>query len=506
MAATLLVGCSDFLPSQISESKSYIVVFRDAAILAEHGFRSHSTESLSETTRFFAASVADDHSVDQPEYVFQRSLRGGLYRMSAEAALELAQDSRIQYIEEDREVRLQAVQTNAPWGLDRLDQASLPLDRRFEFQGGASGVKVYVIDTGINIQHVEFDGRAAHGFDAIDNDLIAEDCNGHGTHVAGTVGGRTYGVAKDVQLVSVRVLDCRGSGTISSVIRGIEWVTENSDGPSVVNMSLGGGASQAIDDAVRKSMQNGILYVVAAGNENMDACQSSPARVSQAITVGSTTSSDSRSSFSNYGSCVDIFAPGSDIPSAWYSSTSATQTISGTSMASPHVAGVAALILGGAPTLSIAELTRKILEGSRAGRISNLGVGSPNRLLAVPSDDPTEPVPDEPEPGVTRMVLDTSLSGMTGATGDEKYLLVTYPAGTRAIEFRIDGSNGDADLYVRKGLKPNAREFDCRPYLNGSREVCKMTNLSVSGGKIYVRLHAYRSYTGVTLSVRRVSN
>lgn len=521
---SLTLGCSEFsaIEALLSPKGSsltsdrYIVVFRDLAISEASGIQASSSEGFGLATRAFAAAIADEHGVEEPEVVFQRALRGGVYRMSASEARALANDPRVKYVEEDREIRLSAVQTAAPWGLDRLDQAALPLDRRYEYDGGAQNVRAYVIDTGVNIEHVEFEGRAAHGFDAIDGDNIASDCNGHGTHVAGSVGGRTYGVAKDVKLVGVRVLDCRGSGSISSVVRGVEWVTANHVAPAVANMSLGGGASQAIDDAVRASIQSGVTYVVAAGNENRDACLGSPARLPLAITVGATTSQDARSSFSNYGSCVDIFAPGSDIASAWYNSNTATQTISGTSMASPHVAGLVARMLGQDPSLSVAEVTSRLLNGARSGLVSNVGTGSPNRLLSssflaggsspTPIPTPTPTPPPVEEPGVTRLEVGSAVSSISGATGEERFYVVHYPAGTRALEFRLDGTNGDADLYVRAGSKPSARDYDCRPYLGGSRENCTSTNLAASGGKVYVRLHAYRSYSGASLSVKGVSN
>lgn len=515
-------GCSDFslrngLVDRSDDSENvrgYIVVFRDHAIIEASGIQATSSDSFAFATRSFAAALADEHGVDGPQFVFQRTLRGGLFNMSESEALALADDPRVSYVEEDREIRLQAVQSAAPWGLDRLDQDNLPLDRRYEYEGGAQNVRAYVIDTGINIEHAEFEGRASHGYDSIDDDNLATDCNGHGTHVAGSIGGRTFGVAKDVKIVGVRVLDCRGSGSISSVIRGIEWVTANHIAPAVANMSLGGGASQAIDDAVRASIQSGVTYVVAAGNESRDACLGSPARVPLAITVGSTTSQDARSSFSNFGACVDIFAPGSDIPSAWYNSNTATQTISGTSMASPHVAGAVARLLAQAPSFTVAEVTARILENARFGRITGVGSGSPNRLLSTSflafgegnSPPPTPTPPPVEEPGVQRLSIGSTLSSLIGATGEEKFYVVHYPAGTRSLEFRLDGSNGDADLYVRAGAKPTARDYDCRPYLNGSKENCMSSRLDANGGKVYVRVHAYRSYSGASLTVSGVSN
>ncbi len=281
---------------------------------------------------------------------YTQALRGFSAALPQAAVTALARDPRVAFIEADRRVSIADTQSPVTWGLDRIDQRNLPLSNSYTYNATGSGVKAYIIDTGIRFSHSQFGGRAVSGYDAIDGGT-ADDCNGHGTHVAGTVGSSTYGVAKSVQLVGVRVLDCAGSGSNSGVIAGVDWVTGNHQAgqPAVANMSLGGGASSALDTAVNNSINDGVTYAVAAGNSNANACNYSPARVAAAITVGSTTSSDARSSFSNYGSCLDIFAPGSDITSAWHTSDTATNTISGTSMASPHVAGVAALYLQETP-------------------------------------------------------------------------------------------------------------------------------------------------------------
>ena len=317
------------------------------------------------------------------DHVYKNTLKGFSAKLSEKEALELANDPRVKYVEEDGEVSITATQSGATWGIDRIDQRDLPLNQTYVYNATGSGVKAYIIDTGVNTAHNEFGGRAIHGYDAIDGSLPASDCNGHGTHVAGTVGGTTYGVAKGVTIVAVRVLDCNGSGSNSGVIAGVDWVTSDhaAGAPAVANMSLGGGASTALDDAVRRSISDGVTYALASGNSNTDACSSSPARVAEGITVNSSTSSDARSSFSNYGSCTDIFAPGSSITSAWHTSTTAINTISGTSMASPHVAGVAALYLQGRTSASPSTVRNAIVNGSTTSRLSNIGTGSPNRLL-----------------------------------------------------------------------------------------------------------------------------
>ena len=290
-------------------------------------------------------------------FVYRTALRGFSVRLSAAAATALSRNPNVAWVEQDQVVSVGATQNmdgnGDPWGLDRIDARS-GLNGSYSYTHTGAGVTAYIIDTGIRASHTDFGGRVGGGFTSVNDGNGTNDCNGHGTHVAGTVGGTTWGVAKSVALVPVRVLSCSGSGTWSQVIAGIDWVTANRTLPAVANMSLGGGASSSVDQAVRNSIAAGVSYAVAAGNGNIagiaqDACKYSPARVTEAMTIGATDKTDTKASWSNYGNCVDWFAPGVSIKSAWSTSDTDTRTISGTSMATPHTAGTAALYLEFAP-------------------------------------------------------------------------------------------------------------------------------------------------------------
>ena len=320
-----------------------------------------------------------------PRYVYTATVNGFAATLNAGQVNALQHNPNVAYLEQDAVVTASTIQTGATWGLDRIDQRDLPLSTTFSYLNTGVGVRAYIVDTGIRLSHTQFTGRVSSGFDAIDGGS-ADDCNGHGTHVAGTVGGTTVGVAKGVSLVAVRVLDCAGSGTTSGVIAGVDWVGNNAVKPAVANLSLGGGASTTLDNAVTNAINKGVTFVVAAGNGNtggkaQPACNYSPARVPTAITVGATGNTDAKASYSNYGTCVDIFAPGNSILSAWYTGDTAGNTISGTSMASPHVAGVAALYLQSNGTASPATVTSALIGGATLNKVTNAGSGSPNRLL-----------------------------------------------------------------------------------------------------------------------------
>jgi subtilisin family serine protease len=324
----------------------------------------------------------------QVHFTYSRVLRGFTVSLPPAAAQALRNHPLVESVEQDVTVStLQTVQPGATWGLDRIDQRLLPLTSSYSYATTAPGVTAFIIDTGVRASHSEFRStstgasRVQAGYTAIADGRGTDDCNGHGTHVAGTVGGLTWGVAKDVNIVPVRVLDCAGSGSSSGVIAGLDYVARSPLRPAVANMSLGGGASSAMDTAVRNAVAAGVTVVVAAGNSNVDACTASPAREPAAITVGATSSNDARASYSNFGTCLDLFAPGTSITSAGTASDTATATYSGTSMASPHTAGSAALVLASAPSLTPAQVQDRIKALATAGAVTSSGTNSPNLML-----------------------------------------------------------------------------------------------------------------------------
>jgi aqualysin 1 len=437
-----VVGVGD--PDAIKDR--YIVVFRSNAASA-------TVQSARVSAQGHGAAV---------HHVYSSALKGFAATLSARALSALRSNPAVAYIEVDRRVRLADSQTPATWGLDRIDQRDLPLNNTYNFNQTGTGVNVYIIDTGIRKTHVELGGRAFDGIDTIDGGT-ADDCHGHGTHVAGTVGSATYGVAKAVRLFAVRVLNCAGSGTDAQVIAGIDWVTANHVKPAVANMSLGGGPSVALDNATTNSIAAGVSYAVAAGNEAQNACNVSPARVPNAMTVGATTITDARSSFSNFGTCLDLFAPGTNITSLWRTSDTATATISGTSMASPHVAGVAALYLQVNPTATPLQVRDAIVNAATLNKVTNPGTGSPNRLLYslfISTPPPTCALP-ESFPGSLSGPGDAdfypAVNGFLANAGVHRACLFG-PAGTNFNITLFKRNNAGAWVSVAQGTSPTSTE------------------------------------------------
>jgi subtilisin family serine protease len=381
--------------------------------------------------RSFGGSVA---------HVYEHALNGAAIDVPAGAVAGLSRAPGVSFAELDGPVTTMATQSSATWGLDRIDQLILPLNSAYVYNSTGSGVTAYIVDTGIRATHTEFGNRVSGGFTAISDKRGTSDCNGHGTHVAGTVGGAKYGVAKSVSLVPVRVLNCQGSGTWSGVISGLDWIVANKAPKSVANMSLGGGANTTVDNAVVNVLNAGVMVVVAAGNSTADACGSSPARVPAALTVGATTSTDLRASYSNFGTCLDLFAPGSSITSAWHSSNTAINTISGTSMAAPHVAGVVALWLQGQTAGQLASTVASEITGkANKGRVIDARVGSPNLLLDAHLRGPRA---DDAAPTVAFTPADNATVSGTVKVAVEAQDGGGDSLGALAVDVRLNNSGG----------------------------------------------------------------
>jgi aqualysin 1 len=376
-------------------TRRFLVVFALATALASQIATAAPAPRLARFIVTLRDSVADPAAVARQHtllggarihQVYSHALKGYAATLPEVALATLLSDARVARIERDGIMRVSTTQTPATWGIDRIDQANLPLNNTFNYTRTGAGVKIYILDTGIRFSHNQFGGRATSGADFIDGGA-ADDCYGHGTHVAGTAAGSTYGVAKAASLVAVRVLGCNGSGSTSGVIAGVDWVTGNhaAGQPAVANMSLGGGTSTALDNAVRNSIADGVSYTLSAGNGNIfgfavNACNQSPGRVAEAMTISGTRQNDAKISWANYGNCVDWFAPGYQITSAWHTSNTATSTISGTSMSAPHTAGVAAQYLQGTPGASPAAVRQALFNLTTKGKVTSSNTAN-NHLL-----------------------------------------------------------------------------------------------------------------------------
>jgi len=384
----LFAGSGDIVRVKTPVPGEYIVVLNDEVV---------DVAALSQALAGKHGAVIDR--------VYRAALKGFAMAATESVARAISSEPLVKYVQQNGTFKAIGSQSGATWGIDRVDQRDLPLNSTYTWNENGTNVRAYIVDTGIRLTHTDFGIRASSGYDAIDGGS-ADDCNGHGTHVAGTVGGNTWGVAKNVSLIAVRVLNCEGSGTTAQVVDGVDWVTANHVKPAVANMSLGGGVDQVLDDAVKRSIAAGVSYAIAAGNDGDywpfglgNACDYSPARVPEANTVGSSTSTDTKSSFSNFGTCVDLFGPGSGITSAWHTSDTATNTISGTSMASPHVAGVIALYLEKNPAATTTQVTTDLEAAASSGKLTGDLRNSPNLLLysyVASSSTPPPPVPLDP--------------------------------------------------------------------------------------------------------------
>jgi len=507
-AFELSAGATPTVETVVAElSKEEAVAAFEKASAGEKRVAPHGFQRLIVVFRSDVDSVAESGAAmrgvnGRVDFVYGTAVKGFAVTLpdpAVDAFLAAMQrNPNVDYVEIDKPVTANAlVQTGATWGLDRTDQRDLPLSGTFSYGASGAGVTAYVFDTGIRATHVDFGKRVAPGYTAINDGRGTNDCNGHGTHVAGTIGGSTWGMAKDVTLVPVRVLDCSAWGSYSGMIAGIDWVLANHEGRAVINMSLGGSGSLTLDSAVARAVSRGVPVVVAAMNNSASACNYSPARAPAAITVAATTSSDARATYSNYGTCVDFFAPGHSIRSAWYSSDTATQLMAGTSMASPHVAGLAALLLESRPTASATEIADAIKASATAGKVKSAGSGSPNLLIyadaasmkGTPPGTTTPPPPEEPTPPPPQEPIPPPPEETTAPTPSNSVFIASLAGSSTAaknqwsatVTIGVKDTNGAwvPGAVVKGGFSIGGSSVTCK---TGSNGLC-----SVKSGTIHRR-------------------
>lgn len=487
--ATTTAHAADFRISKRPIQGEYIVVLKPAAA----ALQGESRAAKADTVATVAGRMATRHRFTVKRS-YNAALRGFVVKANDAALAKLLADPNVAYVEENGYSTSAATQSSAPWGLDRVDQRNLPLSGSYTYDTNASGVHAYIFDSGINGSHSDFSGRIGTSKNFVSSEPSVSpttDCLGHGTHVAGTVGGSTYGVAKGVTLHAVRVLSCSDSAAYSDQVAGIDWVISNHVKPAVANMSLGNGSSTAVDDALTRLVGAGVTVVVAAGNNTGNACNYTPARVPAVITVGSVSKTDTKASDSNTGTCLDIWGPGVSITSASNTGTTGSRVMSGTSMASPHVAGVAALYLANNPSATPSQVLTALKNNATPNKVINAGTGSPNLLVHSLFGTTPPPSGNVLTSGVA-VSLPSTATGATSAT-----YTISVPAGKTSVVFTTTGGTGDGDLYVKLGSAPTTSSYGCRSDGPNNTETCTFN--SPTAGTYHVNVYAYAGFSGMSL-------
>ncbi len=490
IGATATSHAAEFRVTKRPIRGEYIVVLKPAAAALQGETRTAKADGVATV----AGRMAGRHGFTVKRS-YNAALRGFLVKANDASLAKLLADPNVAYVEENGYSSSAATQSSPPsWGLDRIDQRNLPLSASYTYDTTASGVHAYIFDSGINGSHSDFSGRIGTSKNFVTAEPSVSpttDCLGHGTHVAGTVGGTAYGVAKGVTLHAVRVLSCSDSAAYSDQVAGIDWVIANHVKPAVANMSLGNGSSTAVDDALTRLVNAGVTVVVAAGNNTGNACNYTPARVPSVITVGSVDKTDTKASDSNTGTCLDIWGPGVSIVSANNTGTSGSRVMSGTSMASPHVAGIAALYLANNPTATPSQVLTALKNNATQNKVINAGTGSPNLLVHSLFGTTPPPSGNVLTSGVA-VSLPAVATGSTSAT-----YTISVPAGKTSVVFNTSGGSGDGDLYVKLGSAPTTSSYGCRKDGPTNTETCTFN--SPTAGTYYVNVYAYAGFSGLSL-------